>query len=74
MIGVPDFSARSSVDVVHVASGAAPRTGEVLTEAQNARQGLLRGRAGDIAEGHRAPTASTRPLRDQRRGPQHDHG
>jgi putative ABC transport system permease protein len=45
--GVPDLS-RQRVDVVHVASGAAPRTGEVLTEAQNANQGLLRVRAGAI--------------------------
>ena len=37
---------RQRVDVVHVASGAAPRAGEVLTEVQNANQGLLRVRAG----------------------------
>jgi len=44
--GVPDF-ARQSVDVVHVASGTAPRAGEVLTDVQNAHQGLFEGNAGD---------------------------
>lgn len=45
VLGVPDY-AHQQADVVHVASGTAPRTGEVLTEAQNARQGLL-----DVAAG-----------------------
>jgi putative ABC transport system permease protein len=40
VLGVPDF-ARQRVDVVHVASGSAPRDGEVLTDVQNAHQGLL---------------------------------
>lgn len=44
--GVSDF-ARQRVNVVHVASGVAPGTGEVLTDAQNANQGLLRVRAGE---------------------------
>lgn len=44
--GVPDL-ARQQVDVVHVASGTAPRAGEVLTDVQDASQGLLRVRAGD---------------------------
>ncbi len=44
--GVPDLS-RQRVDVVHVVSGDAPRTGEVLTEVQNANHGLLRVRTGD---------------------------
>lgn len=43
--GVPGFS-RQRVDVVHVASDSAPRAGEVLTEVQDANQGLLRARAG----------------------------
>ena len=45
VLGVPDF-ARQSVNVVHVTSGAAPRSGEVLTDAQNAREGVLHARAG----------------------------
>ena len=44
--GVPDLSGQR-VDVVHVVSGARPRSGEVLTEVQNANQGLLRVRTGD---------------------------
>jgi putative ABC transport system permease protein len=44
--GAPDLS-RQRVDVVHVVSGATPRTGEVLTEVQNANQGLLRVHIGD---------------------------
>ena len=43
---MPDFG-RQRVDVVHVASGTAPRIGQVLTEVQNANQGLLRLDAGD---------------------------
>ena len=46
VIGVPDF-AHQSADIVHVASGSPPREGEVLTDAQNAHQGLLRAGAGD---------------------------
>ena len=44
--GVPDFG-RQRVNVVRVASGRAPRNGEVLTEVQNANQGLLRVRSGE---------------------------
>jgi putative ABC transport system permease protein len=44
--GVPDLGGQR-VDVVHVVSGARPRAGEVLTEVQNANQGLLRVRTGD---------------------------
>jgi putative ABC transport system permease protein len=40
VVGVPDF-ARQSVDVVHVASGSPPGAEEVLTDVQNAAQGLL---------------------------------
>ena len=45
VVGVPDF-ARQPVDVVHVASGAAPATGEVLSDVQNARQGTLAAKTG----------------------------
>jgi putative ABC transport system permease protein len=45
VLGIPDFTGQQ-VNVVHVASGAAPGTGAVLTDAQNARQGLLSVRAG----------------------------
>ena len=45
VLGRPDFS-RQAVNVVHVASGAAPGTGAVLTDTQNTRQGLLSVRAG----------------------------
>jgi putative ABC transport system permease protein len=38
--GVPDF-ARQRVDVVHVATGAAPAASQVLTDVQNAKHGLL---------------------------------
>ena len=40
VVGVPDFAGQR-VDVVHVTSGSAPRANEVLTERQNANQGLL---------------------------------
>ena len=40
VVGVRDF-ARQRVDVVHVDSGAPPRAGEVLTDVQNANQGVL---------------------------------
>ena len=45
VLGIPDFT-RQDVNVVHVASGAAPGTGAVLTDAQNTRQGLLSVQAG----------------------------
>jgi putative ABC transport system permease protein len=45
VLGIPDFT-RQGVNVVHVASGAAPGTGAVLTDAQNTRQGLLSVHAG----------------------------
>jgi len=45
VLGIPDFT-RQDVNVVHVASGAAPGTSAVLTDAQNARQGLLSVHAG----------------------------
>jgi len=44
--GVPDFASQQA-DVVHVASGAAPGRGEVLTDLQNANQGLLDVGAGE---------------------------
>ena len=46
VLGVPDF-ARQRVDIVHLASGTAPRAEEALTEVQNARQGTFGGAAGD---------------------------
>ena len=45
VLGIPDFTGQR-VNVVHVASGAAPGTGAVLTDAQNSRQGLLSVQAG----------------------------
>jgi putative ABC transport system permease protein len=45
VLGVPDFG-QQSVNVVHVASGAAPRTDEALTDVQDAKQGLLDAQAG----------------------------
>ncbi len=45
VLGIPDFT-RQDVNVVHVASGVAPGTGAVLTDAQNTRQGLLSVQAG----------------------------
>jgi hypothetical protein len=45
VLGIPDFTLQAA-NVMHVASGAAPGTGAVLTDAQNARQGLLSVRAG----------------------------
>jgi putative ABC transport system permease protein len=45
VLGIPDFT-RQDVNVVHVASGAAPGTGAVLTDVQDAKQGLLSGQAG----------------------------
>ena len=46
VIGVSDF-ARQQVNVVHVTSGTAPQDGAVLTDAQNARQGLVSVHAGE---------------------------
>jgi putative ABC transport system permease protein len=43
--GIPDFTSQR-VNVVHVATGAAPTTNEVLTDVQNAKQGLLNVHAG----------------------------
>ncbi|HYB17630.1 MAG TPA: FtsX-like permease family protein, partial [Streptosporangiaceae bacterium] len=45
VLGIPDFTSQQ-VNVVHVASGVPPQTGAVLTDAQNARQGLLSVQAG----------------------------
>jgi putative ABC transport system permease protein len=45
LLGIPDFTSQR-VNVVHVASGTAPGTGAVLTDVQNARQGLLDVQAG----------------------------
>ncbi len=47
VLGIPDFPGQA-VNVVHVTSGAAPGTGAVLTDAQNAKQGLLDVQAGQI--------------------------
>ena len=49
VLGIPDFS-RQAVNVVHVASGVVPGTGAVLTDAQNARQGLLSVHAGQTVQ------------------------
>ena len=46
VIGIPDYTAQH-VDLVHLASGRLPAAGSALTEAQNARQGVYDGRAGD---------------------------
>jgi putative ABC transport system permease protein len=46
VVGVPDFG-RQRVNVVHVVSGVAPRTGDVLTDVQNAKHGLLSAHAGE---------------------------
>jgi putative ABC transport system permease protein len=45
VLGIPNFT-RQDVNVVHVASGVPPQTGAVLTDVQNAKQGLLDVRAG----------------------------
>jgi putative ABC transport system permease protein len=45
VLGIPDFTSQA-VNVVHVASGVAPGTGAVLTDVQNAKQGLLDVQAG----------------------------
>ena len=44
--GVSDFG-RQRVNIVHVAAGATPKTGAVLSDVQNANQGRLDVRAGD---------------------------
>jgi ABC-type lipoprotein release transport system permease subunit len=49
VLGIPDFT-RQDVNVVHVASGAAPGTGAVLTDTQNTRQGLLPVQAGQTVQ------------------------
>jgi len=49
VLGIPDFTSQA-VNVVHVASGAAPGTGAVLTDAQNAKQGLLDVHAGQTVQ------------------------
>jgi putative ABC transport system permease protein len=45
VLGIPDFTGQQ-VNVVHLTSGAVPGTGAVLTDVQNARQGLLSVQAG----------------------------
>jgi len=45
VLGIPDFASQQ-VNVVHVASGVPPQAGAVLTDVQNAKQGLLDVRAG----------------------------
>ncbi|HUO38506.1 MAG TPA: FtsX-like permease family protein [Mycobacterium sp.] len=45
VLGIPDFTSQR-VNVVHVASGAAPGTGAVMSDVQNAREGLLSVQAG----------------------------
>jgi len=49
VLGIPDLT-RQAVNVVHVASGAVPGTGAVLTDVQNARQGLLDVQAGQTVQ------------------------
>jgi len=49
VLGIPDFT-RQTVNVVHVASGTAPGTGAVLTDTQNAGQGLLSVHAGQTVQ------------------------
>jgi putative ABC transport system permease protein len=44
--GVPDFR-RQSVNVVHLTSGTAPSSGEVLTDVRNASQGVLHVHGGE---------------------------
>ncbi len=61
VVGVPDFAGQSA-DVVHVASGSAPGAGEVLSDLQNANQGLLDVGAGDAVR-MIAADGSVRPLR-----------
>ncbi len=49
VLGIPDFTSQA-VNVVHVASGAPPQTGAVLTDTQNAKQGLLSVQAGQTVQ------------------------
>jgi putative ABC transport system permease protein len=49
VLGIPDFTSQT-VNVVHVALGAAPGTGAVLTDVQNAKQGLLSVQAGQTVQ------------------------
>jgi len=49
VLGIPDF-ARQAANVVHVASGIPPPTGAVLTDVQNAEQGLLDVQAGQAVQ------------------------
>ena len=68
VLGIPDFT-RQPVNVVHVASGAAPGTGAVLTDVQNAKQGLLTVQAGQTRADHRRGRGRALAA-GQRRGPQ----
>ena len=61
VIGVPDFAAQR-VDVVHVTSGSAPGASEVLTERQNANQGVLAVGPGETVQVI-ATSGLTEPLR-----------
>jgi putative ABC transport system permease protein len=45
VLGIPDFTGQR-VNVVHLASGVPPQSGAVLTDVQNAKQGLLDVQAG----------------------------
>jgi putative ABC transport system permease protein len=49
VVGVPGFSAQRA-DVVRITSGSAPGRAEVLTERQNANQGLLDVGAGETVQ------------------------
>jgi putative ABC transport system permease protein len=49
VVGVPDFAAQRA-DVVRVVSGSVPAANEVLTERQNANQGLVDVGAGDTVQ------------------------
>jgi putative ABC transport system permease protein len=49
VIGIPDF-ARQRVNVVHLASGTAPGSGEVLTDVQNANHGFAKLQAGETIQ------------------------
>ena len=46
VVGVPDFRAQRA-DVVHLAAGSVPAANQVLTELQNANQGVIDVHAGD---------------------------
>ncbi|HYB48191.1 MAG TPA: ABC transporter permease, partial [Streptosporangiaceae bacterium] len=49
VLGIPGFTSQQ-VNVVHVASGTPPQTGAVLTDVQNAKQGLLSVQAGQTLQ------------------------